>query len=309
MTSLEETVRARFDVVSRVGDELLVRCPDPDHEDRNPSAAINLTKRLWCCYACGAGGRLADLFSGTSDLVLDEPDTDDLLAQVQRDVAELDRTHTVMPERWLAQFLGSPHPYWIERGFTAETIAQFQLGFDPWFQPRRDDPYVEAATIPLREPTGGLLGVIHRRLDGAKPKYHYPAHADVSACLFAYERVRGGCAHVVLCEGAVDAIALWQEGIPALAAYSDRLSAAQTALIRSLDPLTVTLAFDADNVGQRAVSRILYGERKRGRVVDPADFGASVVAVAEWDPVEGKDICDLAPTRRCEVIEDARVHT
>jgi hypothetical protein len=33
-----------------------VRCPDPAHPDRNPSAWLNTDKDLWTCGACGMGG-------------------------------------------------------------------------------------------------------------------------------------------------------------------------------------------------------------------------------------------------------------
>lgn len=305
MTSLTDAVRARFDVAREIGDELIVRCPDPDHDDHNPSAAINIVKRVWTCYACGAGGDVASLLGGGVSL---EPSTDDVVSSLKREVADMDTKISTLPERWMDQFLGAPHPYWIDRGFSEETIAKFQLGYDFAFQPHPDEPPVEAVTIPLRAPNGGLLGVIHRRLDGGKPKYHYPRHADVSTCLFAYERVRGGIGSIVLTEGAVDAMLLWQEGIPALAAYSDRLSASQTALIRALDPIHVTLAFDADTVGLRAVQRTLEGEWKRGKYTPPADFGAAWVWIASWPQHEGKDIADLSPERRSEVIDLADLH-
>ena len=303
---LQDAVRQRFEVAQKIGDEFLVRCPDPDHEDRNPSAAINTRKGLWVCYSCGAGGRVIDLLDGVR---VEDESTEDLIEELQADVAILDDTPTYLPERWLDQFTGAAHPYWLRRGMSEETVAEFGLGYDPAFQPRWDEPPIEAVTMPLRAPTGGLLGVVHRRLDDAKPKYHYPHQVDVSRCLFAFERVREGCEHVTITEGAIDAILLWQEGIPALAAYSDRLSQAQEALIRRLDPVTVTLAFDQDEPGEKAVQRILHGEKRKGRHRPPADFGSAFVRVAFWDPVEGKDIADLAPHRRYEVIESADLHT
>lgn len=301
---LADAIRERFEVAQQIGDEFLVRCPDPDHEDRNPSAAINVRKGLWICYSCGSGGRALDLLEGVQ---VEDESTDDLIESLLKEVDRLDRQPQTKPERWLDQFLGVPHPYWLGRGFTEDTISEFQLGYDPTFQPRWDDPPVETVTIPLRAPSGDLYDVTRRRLDNATPKYHYPAHTDVSACLYAYDRVREGCSHVVITEGAVDATLLWQEGIPALAAYSDRLSAVQQRLLRILDPVTITIAFDQDPPGQKAVHRILHGEPNKGR--RPADLGAAMIRVAEWPSSEGKDIADLDPQRRSEVIEEASLHT
>lgn len=298
--NLAEAVRQRFEVAQRIGDEYLVRCPDSNHDDRNPSAAINVRKGLWVCYSCGAGGRVIDLLDGVQ---VEDESTEDLIKSLTDEVERLFQPPQDMPERWLDQFLGAPHPYWLRRGFTEETIREFQLGYDPTFQPRWDGPPVETVTIPLRVPHGGLRGVTRRRLDNATPRYHYPAHTDVSAFLYAYERVRQGCPHVTITEGAVDAMLLWQEGIPALAAYSDRLSQAQQELLRCLDPITITIAFDQDAPGQRAVQRIIHGDPDKRR--PPADLGAAMIRVAEWPPSEGKDIADLTPDRRREIIQEA----
>ena len=40
------------------GDELLIRCLCPGHNDQNPSAAYNIVKRCWICHGCGADGGL-----------------------------------------------------------------------------------------------------------------------------------------------------------------------------------------------------------------------------------------------------------
>lgn len=310
---LEEAIRSTFDVAQEIGDELLVHCPDPDHDDRNPSASINVKKGLWICYSCGAGGHVDQLLDGVQ--VSEDIHTEDLVAELEKAVDSLQDTSAYLPERWLDQFLGPPHPYWLGRGLTPQTIAEFQLGYDPAFQPDWRIPPVEMVTMPLRAPNGGLLGVVHRRLDNAKPKYHYPGHADVSQCLFAYERVREGIDHVVLTEGALNAIALWQEGIPALAQYGDRLREPQAALLRRLDPLSITLAYDADDAGRKSAHWTLWGEDrydKRGRhkgYKPPPDLGPVTLRVASWEPEEGNDILDLTPDRRVEVIMQADMRT
>ena len=43
------------------GDEAMIRCPHPEHPDRNPSASANASKGVWICHGCGQSGRLASL--------------------------------------------------------------------------------------------------------------------------------------------------------------------------------------------------------------------------------------------------------
>ena len=40
------------------GDELLIRCLCPGHNDQTPSASYNTVKRCWVCHGCGADGGL-----------------------------------------------------------------------------------------------------------------------------------------------------------------------------------------------------------------------------------------------------------
>ena len=47
--------------------EQLIRCPLPDHEDRNPSCSVNLDDAVWNCYGCGRGGGVVDLARAVSD--------------------------------------------------------------------------------------------------------------------------------------------------------------------------------------------------------------------------------------------------
>jgi hypothetical protein len=62
LDELDRAVKARDGKPER--DEVRFRCPNPDHEDKHPSARWNRKKAVWCCDACGAGGgalRLAEL--------------------------------------------------------------------------------------------------------------------------------------------------------------------------------------------------------------------------------------------------------
>lgn len=52
------------DVARRLGIQIskkAIRCPLPDHEDRNPSFAFFLSTNTWKCFGCGRGGTTIDL--------------------------------------------------------------------------------------------------------------------------------------------------------------------------------------------------------------------------------------------------------
>lgn len=289
-------------MIQEIGDEWLIRCPEPDHVDRNPSASVNVRKGKWTCYSCGAGGRIAEYLEGVQ--ITMDADTDEMLAEVRRDLRTLEQTTThTLSEAWLDQF-DVPHPYWTqERGFSEAICREFRLGYDwEWGTP----------CYPLRNSAGRVLGVIRRRLhdgqltpDGREmPKYVYPKHADVSKCLFGYERMTGAN-DLVITEGALDAIAFWEVGIPAVGQYGIMLRHHQIEMLRRLAPTRIILAYDADDEGRTSARRTLWGHWRRGTFRPPPDLDFTVVEVALWSEEEAKDPLDLAPERRIEVVRAA----
>jgi len=47
--------------LKRIGKEWVGRCPLPDHQDRNPSFAVNVEKNVWFCHGCLRGGSTVEL--------------------------------------------------------------------------------------------------------------------------------------------------------------------------------------------------------------------------------------------------------
>jgi DNA primase len=282
MSKLKALVRQRFTVRGEIGDEMVVVCPHPDHSDHNPSASINVKKRVWVCYACGRGGRLEDLLDGN----IADPDVDELLDELTSSLKV--KESKTYPESWLDQFDGALHPYWLSRGLSEEVCREFRLGYD--FSTGR-------ATFPLRSPSGAVLGVTGRSIDNSQPRYQYPPGVKISETLFAYYKVRGGVRDVVLTEGALDAIAMWDVGVPAVAQMGANLSRTQIELMRRLGLRTITLAYDQDHAGRVAVERALTNP-----LLNFSNF-----RLMSWAPDEGKDPLDLPPDRRAMLYRDAQL--
>ena len=282
---LREQVASRFKVNRWIGDEAIVSCPHPDHEDRNPSAAINVRKKLWTCYSCGRGGSLDQLFGSQ----FADPDVEDLLVEIASQLAGFDSEKHGYPESWLDQFdMVGPHPYWLERGLSEEVVTDFRLGYDY---------ETDCATFPLRGPAGDVLGVVRRVLDDRRPKYRYPDHAPISKTLFGYYKARYGVKDLVLTEGALDALAMWDIGVPALAQMGATLSAFQAELIAKLAPSSITFAYDMDPAGHKATMRALE---------NPA-LHICPHRVMRWDRTHGKDPLDLSPDDRAFFYEQAEL--
>jgi len=243
----------------------------PEHGDSRPSASVNVVKGKWFCYTCHAHGEL------TGEARLAEPEYHLMRLWLDQ---RLEERH-VYPEGWLNQYDAGPvHPYWLRR-VGADAARRFRLGADP------DGA---AVTYPLRDPDGDVLGVVRRALEGDGPKYRYPRGVDIGGLLFGYTPVARPA--VVLTEGALDAIALWNVGVEAFAIYGSRLSAAQVRLIDRIDPEYVYTCYDMDQAGWRA-----YQDTERA-------FRHRLVGRLTWPRAWGGDIDEIGPTRRRKVVDD-----
>jgi len=245
----------------------------PEHGDSRPSASVNIAKGVWYCYTCHAHGDL------TGDAKLVEPDYQKMKLWLDNKLSE----GTIYPESWLSRYDAGPvHPYWLGR--VGEVAARhFRLGVDVG---------AEAVTYPLRDPAGQVLGVVRRALDydGQGPKYRYPKGLDMGSLLFNYTPAARNA--VVLCEGALDAIALWKVGVDAFAIYGSRLSMAQVMLINKIDPEYVYCCYDMDKAGWQAYK-------------DTADaFPGRLVGRLTWPRAWGGDIDEIGEARRKKVVNE-----
>lgn len=241
----------------------------PEHGDSRPSASVNIIKGVWTCYTCHAHGVLR------GEAMLAEPDYRTMKLWLDNKLAE----GTIYPESWLSRWDAGPiHPYWLSRVGEAAAHA-FRLGHDAG---------TDAVTYPLRDPSGQVLGVVRRSLGGSGPKYKYPAGIDVGRLLFNYTTDHQDA--VVLTEGALDAISLWNVGVRAFAIYGSRLSAEQVRLIDRIDPEQIYTAYDLDDAGWEAY-----------RMTERA-FKHRLVTRLTWPKAWGKDIDEIGEDRRRKVV-------
>lgn len=243
----------------------------PVHGDRRPSASVNVIKKQWVCYTCGAHGGL------TGDAALVEPDYEQMITWFEDKLAE-DKTY---PESWLVQYTaGEVHPYWEQR-VGAHAALHFKLGYDP---------ESDAVTYPLRNMAQEVMGVVRRPLQaGDGPKYLYPRNVDVGRLLFNYDGEARDA--VVLVEGAIDAMALWNVGVEAYAIYGSRFSEYQLHLVDRVDPTYVVTAFDRDDAGWRAHCEV---ERS---------FPHRFVERMQWPFPWGKDVDEIGSENLKKVVD------
>lgn len=226
---------------------------------RKASLQFNVIKGLFNCFGCGIGGsakKLVKYLGGSYQ----NPGID--LSQLQNALDALNQPQPegprIYPESYLARFGGKPHEYWTAgRGFSEETVSRWGLGYDPLGPTLAGERVGPGCTIPFRNPDGGLLGVIFRRLGDGFPRYIYPRGFDRLGSLFGSWNLRHveGEAAVVLVEGSTDCIRVWQYGFPAVAQYGSSLSARQVLILRRECVREVVLFYDYDAAGIKATKQ------------------------------------------------------
>lgn len=276
--TLEASIASKFDVKSRSGVEFCCICPW--HDDTVGKLYINSVTGLYICFhgACGAKGKLGNESVPQADRCVALRDR---LGAMKDKGAHQERRYS---EAWLNQFI--PHPYWSDvRGFSDRTIDQFRLGYDP---------IAGKLTIPIWSVNGGnVLGVIYRRMDDERPKYLHPKGFLTGKHLYGAHLTHRH-KKVALVEGPLDAVACWDAGLPAVAAYGSRLTDGQAQLLRRLGITTLVVMTDNDQAGRDAV-----------RSVKSVVRGVTVL-VGEYEPHwSAKDPGELTKVKRKQMFHSA----
>lgn len=210
--------------------------------------------------------------------------------------------------------------YFRRRGLTDETVAAFELGYAPdgWdgllkharVKGLNERQLLEAGLLtenaengrvydrfrgrvmfPIRDHLGRLVGFGGRVLDDTKPKYLNTPETDAfrkGEVLYGLDKARTGLgkaengeAELIVVEGYMDVITMHQHGFTgAVASLGTALTAEHATLLERLGARSISLMFDRDEAGLKAMLRGLdqvLGAKFRVRATsvpsgkDPAD--------------------------------------
>lgn len=90
-------------VANRTSEGLKVCCPNPGHNDTNPSCAINEDENVFNCFSCGCGGSVVDWVSLTNGITISEAikslGVDERSDENYKPVKKKKQTLSVIPKR------------------------------------------------------------------------------------------------------------------------------------------------------------------------------------------------------------------
>lgn len=282
------------DVLRHYGVDLNVKgdqhhgfCPLPSHGGKRNSASFsaNLKKGIWQCFGCNQKGNLLDFavlmeranpengndvrrvaFELRDRFLASSPGTTTPTGEAEEGEAE--NVIVNAPLDFELKGLDPTHPYLRDRGFTAETIAHFGLGYCSRGLLRN------RIAIPMHNGEGKLVGYAGRVVDDAaisedNPKYRFPGRRTrkgvihefrKSLVLYNAHRIVVPGDDLIVVEGFTSVWWLTQSGISnVVGTMGATCSEDQAAMIVSLvSPYGRIWVFtDGDVAGGRCAGEIL----------------------------------------------------
>jgi DNA primase len=220
------------------GKDYLIRCLNPDHEDRNPSLRIDKTTGIFNCLSCGYSGNLFNHFGEKPDWL-----------QIRRE-----RLKSMISDK-LVETSGLSIPDnaiafnqdW--RGISANTFRKFEA-----FQ-HSNSEFIGRVVFPIRSITGKIIAFCGRHQGQVDPKYlFHPAGAKLP--LFPVVKPIQG--RIVLVEGVMDMLNLHDKGLTnAVCAFGvNKVTVDKINILKIQGVSGIDIYFDNDEAGQNGSAKL-----------------------------------------------------
>ena len=310
---VNDEVKQRTDIVDVVGQYVTLKKAGrnftglcPFHGEKTPSFFVFPERQNWHCFGCNTGGDVFAFIMKKEDM--DFGDALRFLAQRagvtipskfepeegKEEKEELYQINSAAAEYFHDLLLSSPaaekaRSYVANRGFSLQTVADFQLGFslDSWESAKQhlmQVGYTESSLLksgiiieaesgkiydrfrgrlifPIRDARGRVAGFGGRVLDDSLPKYLNSPQTiifDKSSIIYGVDRASGDIRKqdmAVIVEGYIDVITAHQNSIcNVVASMGTSITETQVTTLKKLTK-NLVLALDADAAGEEAMLR------------------------------------------------------
>ncbi|TXH16789.1 MAG: hypothetical protein E6R03_04935 [Hyphomicrobiaceae bacterium] len=232
------------------GGEWAMVCPDPKHNDHDPSASLNLEKGVWCCFGCDRTSSIEELILEIKRRGLKPPSA---RPNISGSALVMDVEPEVVEEfvRALKKNGAAVERIVALRGVTKKTLSMFQIGWDT---------SQKAYSIPIYNVDGELLNIRFYDPTPGNRRKIWSVAGHGSAVLYPIH-VIDDSKRILVCEGEWDALLANQHGLPAVTrtgaakVWSDDWS-------KMLKGKEVVICHDMDTAGQEANKKIYDSVRR-----------------------------------------------
>lgn len=250
------------------GKDYLIRCLNPDHEDRNPSLRIDKTTGIFNCLSCGYSGNLFNHFGEKANwLQLKRERVKDIITAKLRETTGLSIPENAVPfdQDW--------------RGISASTFRKFEA-----FQ-HSNPEFIGRVVIPVRSITNKIVAFCGRHQGHVTPKYMFHPSGATLPLFPIVKPIQG---RIILVEGIMDMMNLHDKGVTnAVCAFGvNKVTPEKLNILKIQGVSGIDIFFDNDEAGQNAAEKlkeflerhevasrsITYGKHK-----DPGELTASEV--------------------------------
>lgn len=277
------------DNVHQHGDEIIHSClidrvdPHHSHGDANPSASLNVDKKVYNCYGYGGGDilwfitkmeRKEELYQVVpvlgqflNDSTVDTATFLEEMEKYLRDDVSTDSLPTYN-ERILRRW-AKYHPYLRSRGITKETAQEFQLGYDEdnaritiphWVNGQLVGWQRRALSDPRWPQTQVERAQDGTELDGGRiPKYKNSSSFPKDSTLYRLDAVRQEKPlAVIVVESPMSVAKAHSCGITnVVATFGSKVNQPQIDLLKRFRQVVVW--FDADPAGENGAYKLMEG--------------------------------------------------
>lgn len=227
------------------GDDFVIRCLNPDHDDSNPSLRIDKVRGIGQCFACSFKLNIFQYFgliTNTANI---------RVAEIKQKIAKLRQSDTGL------DMLDGYTPVTSEfRGISVKTLNKFDI-----FYTDKVEGMEDRLIIPIKDISGHITGFVGRHmLSNANPRYMIqPRKATLGLLPPALETAT---TNLLLVEGLFDFLNLYDKGIHNVVATLGTATLLGSGLPTKMLPYKtqgvrkIFICFDGDNAGREASEKI-----------------------------------------------------
>tara|TARA_Y100001937_G_C7092674_1_gene318523 strand:+ start:30 stop:878 length:849 start_codon:yes stop_codon:yes gene_type:complete len=252
------------------GRDYVVKCLNPDHEDKNPSMRVDQITGIFHCFSCGFRGNVFNHFGAVANYL-------EIKRQKLKTSIEETRSASIgftFPKGFIP-YVGN----W--RGIKPETYTTFEAFM------HHDRSFNGRIVFPVRDITGKVVAFNGRHMTMTeRPKYLiYPPQAVLPLYPSNVSPIKG---RAILVEGIFDMLNLYDKGLQnAICCFgTNNVDKDKLSILKMQNVVGVDIMFDGDDAGQKAAENIktlaegiglITRNINLGQNIDPGSLGIEQV--------------------------------